>query len=80
MGRTSEADHTAPAVLMFLLAIGFIPLIYMFDLWGGHPVGLAGIRSGEDGHSDFGRAAPGWAEAVAGVCNHSGGAARRQIG
>jgi len=80
MGRTSEADHTAPAVLMFLLAIGFIPLIYMFDLWGGHPVGLAGIRSGEDGHSGLGRAVPGWAEAVPAVCNHSGGAVERQIG
>ncbi len=80
MGRTSEADHTAPAVGMFLLATGFNPLIHMFVFWSGHPVGPAGLRSGEDGRLGLGRAAPGRAEAVAGVCNHSGGAARRQIG
>ena len=80
MGRTSEADHTAPAVSMSLLAIGFNPLIYMFVFWSGHPVGLAGFRSGEDDQSGLGRAAPGCAEAVAAVCSHSGGAVDRQIG
>ena len=80
MGRTSEADHTAPAVGMSLLEIGFNPLIYMLVFWNGHPVGLSGLRSGEDCRFGLGRAAPGWADAVAVVRNHSGGAAERQIG
>ena len=80
MGRTSEADHTAPAVGMSLLEIGFNPLIYLFVFWSGHPVGLSGVRSSEDGRFGLGRAAPGWADAMAAVCNHSGGAVERQIG
>jgi len=80
MGGTSEADHTVPTVSMFLLEIGFNPLIYFFVFWSCHPVGLSGLRFGEDGRFGLGRAAPGWAEAVAAVCNHSGGAAERQIG
>ncbi len=80
MGGTSKADYAVPAVWMSLLAIGFNPLIYIFVFWSGHPVGLAGFRSGEDGHLGPGRAVPSWAEAVAAICNHGGGAVERQIG
>jgi hypothetical protein len=80
MGGTFKADRAAPEVGLVRLAAGPVPLVHMFFFWGGPPMGLAGLRSREDRHLRPLRVAPDSAEAEAAVCDHSDGAAERQIG